>query len=138
MEPEHDLQEHLNALREHRTILFPLGEGHVLAADATSDEAVLLLAATAKEQDAYCVLVAEEQDILQYVAAPDPALFDYLEEQEQPVTVWYEGVIGLSEHIPDTNGAIPIRIEKDTLTRALVKRLGKPLFTVPVMEQMAS
>lgn len=132
MEWEHDIQSCIDVLRNNGIILFPSEEGWVLAADATCNEATALVFDAAKETKEFSVLVAEEQDILRYVAAPDLALFNYLEQQEQPVTVLYEGVIGLSEHIPERDGAVPIRIVNEPFARALVKRLGKPLVAIPV------
>ena len=39
--------------------------------------------------------MAEARDLLQYVAAPDPAVFDYIEQQQRPTTIIFENAIAL-------------------------------------------
>ena len=73
------------------------------------------------------VLVADERDILQYVAAPDLALFDHLKQVNRPTTVIYEGAIGLAENLVAEDGSIAIRICKEPFCQHLLRRYKKPL-----------
>jgi len=72
-------------------------------------------------------LLADEREIIQYVAHPDPAVFDYLENTERPTTVIYKGAIGVADNLIAEDGSIAIRLVKDDFCRHLIKRLRKPL-----------
>ena len=73
------------------------------------------------------VLVAEERDVLKYVAAPDLSVFDFLQQQSKPTTVIFDGAIGFADNLVAEDGSIAIRIVQDKFCRHLVKRLGKPI-----------
>ena len=73
------------------------------------------------------VLVADEREVLKYVAAPDLAAFDYLEKQEKPTTVIYDSAIGLAENLIAADGSIAIRICREDFCRHLLKRFRKPI-----------
>jgi L-threonylcarbamoyladenylate synthase len=73
------------------------------------------------------VLVGDERDVLQYVAAPDLAVFDYLEQQTRPTTVIFEQAIGLPDNLVAEDGSIAMRLVQDEFCRHLIKRLRKPL-----------
>lgn len=129
MDFEQDIQQCVKTLQNGEVILYPTDTVWGLGCDATNEAAVEKIY-TLKQRDttkSLIVLVAGEHDILQYVAAPDLALFDYLEEQERPVTVIYDDVIGLAENVLAADGSAGIRIAKDLFCRALIKRFGKPI-----------
>ena len=73
------------------------------------------------------VLVADEKDIMQHVAAPDLTLFDHLNKTTKPTTVVYEGALGFADNIVAKDGSIAIRICKDEFCRQLIKRFRKPI-----------
>ena len=73
------------------------------------------------------VLVADERDILLYVAAPDLKVFDYLSAAIKPTTVIYDHAIGLADNVINKDGSIGIRICKDEFCRHLLKRFRKPI-----------
>ena len=70
------------------------------------------------------VLVAEEKDVLQYVANPDMRVFAYLQQAEKPTTVIYPGAIGLADNVIAPDGSIAIRIVQDEFCRHLIKILA--------------
>jgi L-threonylcarbamoyladenylate synthase len=100
-----------------------------IGCDATNETAIRkIYSIKQREESKSCIiLIAEEKDILQYVAAPDPAVFNYIAEQEVPVTVIFEGAIDLPENLLAADGTVAIRLTKDPFCRHLIKRLGKPL-----------
>lgn len=126
---ETDIQNCVNTLQNGGVILYPTDTIWGLGCDATNEDAVKKIFAIKQrsESKSLIVLVADEQDILQYVSAPDLSLFDYLDGQEQPVTVIYDGVIGLADNVLAADGSAGIRMAKDVFCRALVKRFGKPI-----------
>ena len=73
------------------------------------------------------VLVADEREVLKYVAAPDLTVFDFIEQQSRPTTIIYEGALGLAHNLIAPDGSIAIRIVNDEFCRHLVKRLRKPI-----------
>lgn len=126
---EQDILACLTVLRRGGLILYPTDTIWGIGCDATNEEAVKKVFALKQREDAksLIVLVADERDILQYVAAPDMAVFDYLDQQAKPVTVIYSHAIGLAENVLAADGSAGIRICKDNFCRHLLKRFRKPL-----------
>ncbi len=126
---EEDVEESLRVLKDGGIILYPTDTIWGIGCDATNSEAVSKIITLKKRPDSksFVVLVAEEKDILKYVAAPDLALFDYLETTQKPTTVIYEGAIGLAENVLAEDGSVAIRICKEPFCRHLIKRLRKPI-----------
>jgi L-threonylcarbamoyladenylate synthase len=73
------------------------------------------------------ILIAEERDLLKYVANPDLRVFDYLRQVQKPTTIIYENAIGLASNLLSEDGSIAIRIVKDEFCKTLIKRFRKPL-----------
>jgi L-threonylcarbamoyladenylate synthase len=126
---EKDIELCLQALRGGGIILYPTDTVWGIGCDATNEKAVDRIYKLKKRADskAMIVLVAEERDVLQYVANPDRRVFDYLQEVTKPTTVIYKGAIGLAENIVSKDGSVAMRICKDEFCRNLLKRLRKPL-----------
>ncbi len=126
---EQDIQSCLKVLAEGGLILYPTDTIWGIGCDATDPEAVEKIY-TLKErpgQKALVVLVADERDILQYTAAPDLQVFDYLESLDQPTTVIYDHALGVADNLPAEDGSIAIRICKDDFCRHLLHRFRKPI-----------
>jgi L-threonylcarbamoyladenylate synthase len=126
---EKDIELCLQALRGGGIILYPTDTVWGIGCDATNEKAVERIYKLKKRSDskALIVLVAEQRDVLQYVANPDTRVFDYLESVTKPTTVIYKGAIGLAENVVGKDGSIAIRICQDDFCRNLIKRLRKPL-----------
>src|SRR4030095_2563020 len=78
-------------------------------------------------QKSFVVLVASEKDVLHYTAAPDLAVFDYLDTVKKSTTVIYEHALGLAENVINEDGSAAIRICRDEFCRHLIKRFRKPI-----------
>lgn len=119
----------LTALRDGQVILYPTDTIWGLGCDATNETAIQKIYNIKQRDDSksLIILVADERDVLQYVSAPDLAVFDFLEEQERPTTVIFEGAVGLPSNLVAEDGSIAIRIVRDEFCRHLVRRLRKPL-----------
>jgi len=126
---EKDIQECLTVLNNGGIILYPTDTVWGIGCDATNVKAVQKVFELKQRADnkALIVLVTEEQDILQYVAAPDMEIFDYLASNENPTTVIYEGAIGLADPLIGQDGSVGIRICQDRFCRQLIKRFQKPI-----------
>ncbi|WP_121357300.1 L-threonylcarbamoyladenylate synthase [Flavisolibacter nicotianae] len=119
----------LLALRNGQVILYPTDTIWGLGCDATNEAAIREIYRIKQRDDSksLIILVADERDILQYVAAPDPAVFDFIEGQTKPTTVIFDGAINLPDALVAEDGSIAIRIVQDEFCRHLVRRLRKPL-----------
>ena len=124
-----DIEQCLKVLKEGGTILYPTDTIWGIGCDATNALAVEKIIALKQRpvEKSFVVLVASEKDVLQYVAAPDLAVFDYLEKTERPTTVIYEHALGLAENAIAEDGSVAIRICRDEFCRHLIKRFRKPI-----------
>ncbi|MBM3412413.1 MAG: threonylcarbamoyl-AMP synthase [Bacteroidetes bacterium] len=126
---ESDIQECLTVLNSGGLILYPTDTVWGIGCDATNPMAVQNIFDLKQRADhkALLVLVAEKQDIFKYVAAPDMAIFNYLDSCEQPTTVIYDQVMGLAGAILGQDGSAGIRICKDPFCNQLIKEFKKPI-----------
>lgn len=126
---EKDIEHCLEVLRKGGLILYPTDTVWGIGCDATNDEAVEKIYALKQRpgHKAMIVLVADERDVLQFVASPDLQVFDYLQTAVKPTTVIYEGAIGLADNLLGEDGSIAIRICTDDFCRHLLRRFRKPI-----------
>lgn len=126
---ENDIKQCLGVLKQGGLILYPTDTVWGIGCDATNERAVEKIYRLKKRPDekAMIVLVADEREILSYVAAPDLEVFNYLEQTSKPTTVIYEGAIGLAENLIAADGSIAIRICQEPFCKHLIKRFRKPI-----------
>ncbi len=126
---ENDIINCLNVLKSGGLILYPTDTIWGIGCDATNESAVASVYELKKRVNskALIVLVADEREVLQYVAAPDLSVFDYLENVSRPTTVIYESAIGLAENLLAEDGSVGIRICNETFCKHLIKRFRKPI-----------
>lgn len=126
---EKDIEQCLAVLKNGGLILYPTDTVWGIGCDATNAQAVQKIYDLKQRPDAKAmiVLVAEERDVLQYVASPDLAVFDYLQQTSKPTTVIYEGAIGLADNLTGIDGSIAIRICNEQFCKHLIKRFRKPI-----------
>jgi L-threonylcarbamoyladenylate synthase len=124
-----DIENALKVLKEGGLILYPTDTIWGIGCDATNEEAVerVFVVKNRPSNKSLIILVADERDVLQYVANPDLRVFDYLQHTNKPTTVVYEGAIGLASNLVSEDGSIGIRIVKDEFCRHLIKRFRKPI-----------
>jgi L-threonylcarbamoyladenylate synthase len=124
-----DIEQSLLTLNNGGTILYPTDTIWGLGCDATNEHAVerIIELKQRPAHKSFVVLVANERDVMQYVAAVDLSLFDYLDKQTKPTTVIYQGAIGLADNVLAADGSVAIRICKDEFCRTLIKRFRKPI-----------
>src|SRR3982750_161111 len=96
-----DVEACLSVLNSGGIILYPTDTIWGLGCDATNEMAVERIYEIKQRADSksMIILVADEKDVLQYTAAPDLAVFDFIEEQTRPTTVIYDHAIGLPEKL---------------------------------------
>jgi len=126
---ETDILNCLKVLQEGGIILYPTDTIWGIGCDATNEKAVEKIYRLKKRPDekTMIVLVADEKQLLQHVANPDLAVFDWLKKSAKPTTVIYEGPIGMAENLVAEDGTIAMRICHDGFCKQLIKRLRKPI-----------
>jgi len=126
---ETEVEKALEILRRGRVIVYPTDTIWGIGCDATNETAIRRIYEIKKRQDSksMIILVTDERDVLKYVAAPDPAVFDFIEMQTRPVTIIFEHALGLPDNLVAEDGSIAIRIVRDEFCRHLIKRLRKPI-----------
>lgn len=126
---EADIERCLQVLRDGGTILYPTDTVWGIGCDATNEEAVQKIVALKGRpaSKSFIVLVADERDILKYVASPDPQTFDLLRKTTRPTTVIYHGPVGLARQLVHNDGTAAIRIVQEPFCKHLLKRFRKPV-----------
>lgn len=126
---ENDVAECLRVMRNGGIILYPTDTIWGIGCDATNKKAVqrIYQLKQREESKSMIILLADERSLIEYVAAPDPAVFDYLETLQKPTTIIFQGAIGLPDNLVNKDGSIGIRIVKEEFCKHLVKRLGHPI-----------
>src|SRR6478735_761741 len=126
---ENDMEKCLEVLKQGGAILYPTDTIWGIGCDATNAAAAekIMQLKQRPQQKSFVVLVASEKDILQYTAAPDLAVFEYLQTVIKPTTVIYEHALGLAENVCNADGSIAIRICNDEFCRHLIRRFRKPI-----------
>jgi L-threonylcarbamoyladenylate synthase len=129
MDFSHDIDHCLKVLQGGGLILYPTDTIWGIGCDATNAAAVKRIFNLKQRPDSksMIVLLADEKELMQYVAHIDLAVFDYLAKTNKPTTVIYEGALGLADNVISTDGSVAIRIVKDTFCKHLIKRFRKPI-----------
>src|SRR6476660_9052429 len=126
---EKDIELCLQALRGGGIILYPTDTIWGIGCDATNEGAVerVYNLKNRREEKALIILLAEERDVLKWVAQPDLRVFDYLKSASKPTTVIYEGGIGLAGNLMPPDHTIAIRLVRDEFCRHLLKLFRRPI-----------
>ena len=126
---ENDIDQCLFVLKKGGLILYPTDTIWGIGCDATNANAVEKIYQLKQRPDekAMIILVADEKNILKYVASPDVELFNHLKHTQKPTTVIYDGALGFPDNLVNKDGTIAIRICRKDFCRQLIKRFRKPV-----------
>lgn len=126
---ENDILQCVAALRAGGVILYPTDTIWGLGCDATDEAAIDKISALKHRppNKSFVVLLAEANDLFQYVTAPPPDIANTVAAFEEPTTVVYDQGINLAESILAEDGSVAIRVTKDPFCQALIKRFGGPI-----------
>jgi L-threonylcarbamoyladenylate synthase len=129
MDFSHDIDHCLKVLQRGGLILYPTDTIWGIGCDATNPAAVNRIFNLKQRPDSksMIILLADEKELMQYVAHIDLAVFDYLAKAKKPTTVIYDGALGLADNVISTDGSVAIRIVKDTFCKHLIKRFRRPI-----------
>jgi len=126
---QHEIDHCLQVLQGGGLILYPTDTIWGTGCDATNAVAVNRIYNLKQRPEAksMIILLADEKDLMQYVAHIDLQVFDYLKKTKKPTTVIYDGAIGLADNVINADGTVAIRIVKDPFCKHLIKRFRKPI-----------
>ena len=126
---ETDIENSLRVLQNGGIILYPTDTIWGIGCDATNAAAVerIIELKNRPAQKSFVVLVADEKELMKYVATLDLEIFNYLDSTTKPTTVIYEDAIGLADNVLANDGSVAIRICKDEFCKHLIKRFRKPI-----------
>jgi len=126
---ETDIENCLRVLQSGGTILYPTDTIWGIGCDATNAAAVekIIELKNRPANKSFVVLVADERELMKYVASLDLEIFNYLDKTTKPTTVIYEHAIGLADNVLAADGSVAIRICKDEFCKHLIKRFRKPI-----------
>jgi L-threonylcarbamoyladenylate synthase len=129
MEFAHDVDHCLKVLQGGGLILYPTDTIWGIGCDATNANAVQRIYSLKQRSEAksMIILLADEKDLMQYVAHIDLQVFDHLKKVTKPTTVIYEGALGLADNVVNADGTVAIRIVKEPFCKHLIKRFRKPI-----------
>ncbi|MEO6638075.1 MAG: L-threonylcarbamoyladenylate synthase [Ginsengibacter sp.] len=100
-----------------------------LGCDATNEKAVEKIYQIKKrnEEKSMIILLADEDEILEYTNHPDAIIFDYIKGIHKPTTIIYEDARNVANNLVNKDGSIGIRLVKDPFCMALIRNFGKPI-----------
>lgn len=129
-----DLNSCLEALKQGHLVGIPGRAGWMLAGNATNETAMEALMKIHQKWfgdtgDALrpVILLADERDFVQYISALDLAVFDWMALQNDPVAIWFDGIIGLDGCLLTESGSAAFTLVQDDFNKHLVKRFRLPL-----------
>ena len=124
-----DIEESVKILQNSGLLLYPTDTIWGIGCDATNENAVAKIYQLKKRADekSMIILLADEQDLPNYITEPNLKIFDYVKGIHKPTTVIYQGAINLAKNLINTDGSIAIRIVKDEFCKQLIKKFKHPI-----------
>ncbi len=110
-------------------ILLPTDTTWGVSCDATNPEAVEKLRKLLQRpaSEGVVCIVADLAMLHAYVNHVHPRIENVLAYHTRPLTVVYEGGVGLANNVAADNGSVAVRITKDAFCKYLIEQFGKPL-----------
>lgn len=126
---DEEVEKALLVLQDGGVIVYPTDTIWGLGCDAINEKAIQKIYSIKGRADSksLIILLTDARDLLHYVAAPDPAVFDFIEQQNKPTTIVFENAISLPEKVLAADGSVAVRIVADDFCRHLIKRLRRPV-----------
>jgi L-threonylcarbamoyladenylate synthase len=129
MQIHDDIEASVKVLERGGLILYPTDTIWGIGCDATNEKAVSKIYAlkNRNEEKSMIILLAEEQDILNYTLQQDLKVYDYIKGITKPATVIYQDAKNLPKNLVNADGSIGIRVVKDEFCQRLIRAFGKPV-----------
>ncbi|MDR0763905.1 MAG: threonylcarbamoyl-AMP synthase [Bacteroidales bacterium] len=121
----------IKVLRNGGTLLYLTDTIWGIGCDATQEKAVNRVYRI-KRRDldrSFIVLVADEQQLADYVENVPPVAYDLIKAVDKPLTIVYPEGKNVAPNIMGDDGSIAIRIVKNEFCKELIRSFGKPIIS---------
>lgn len=124
-----DIERACEALRRGGIILYPTDTVWGIGCDATNAEAVAKVYAIKHREDSKAVicLVDSMARLSRYVRDIPSVAWDIAELSTEPVTIIYDGAVGLAPNVIADDGSVAVRVTAEEFSRQLCYRFQKPI-----------
>jgi L-threonylcarbamoyladenylate synthase len=129
MKYKNDIDRCIATLEGGGLILYPTDTIWGIGCDPLNEEAVnsIYKLKQRSESKSMIILVADENEILNYTESGLIDIYDYIKGIHKPTTVIYPKAKNLAENLINTDGSIAIRVVKDDFCKLLIQQFGRPL-----------
>ena len=124
-----DIKRACETLRRGGVILYPTDTVWGIGCDATNAEAVAKVYALKHREDSKAVicLVDSMARLSRYVRDIPSVAWDIVETATTPVTIIYDGAVGLAPNVVADDGSVAVRVTAEEFSRQLCYRFQKPI-----------
>jgi L-threonylcarbamoyladenylate synthase len=121
---QEDIENAVKALKEGKVILYPTDTVWGVGCDAGNAEAVkkVLEVKNSDEGKSLIILVADENQILNYVKKIPELAWELMEYSEKPITIIYPEGRNVAPGLLAEDGSIAIRVVKDEFCKQLIRK----------------
>ena len=126
-----EINDCLNVLKSGGVILYPTDTVWGIGCDATNASAVekIFKIKNRPESKSLITLVNDDRMLMRYVRDVPEVAWELIETSEKPITIIYEGILGLAPNILAEDKSAAIRICRDEFCRTLIQKFGKPIIS---------
>ena len=124
-----DIKRACETLRRGGVILYPTDTVWGIGCDATNAEAVAKVYALKHRENSKAVicLVDSMARLSRYVRDIPSVAWDIAETATTPVTIIYDGAVGLAPNVVADDGSVAVRVTAEEFSRQLCYRFQKPI-----------
>lgn len=124
-----DLRRAAETLRSGGVILYPTDTVWGLGCDATNQAGVARIYAIKRraESKSMLTLMRDEAQVERHVSEPEEIAFELMREATDPVTVIFDGAVGLAPGLVAEDGSAGIRIPRERFCSDLLQRFPRPV-----------
>ena len=126
---EEEIKKCLDVLQKGGTILYPTDTIWGIGCDATNQKAVkkIYLLKKRLESKSLIILLADPEEISNYVTDIPAIAWDLMKNVEQPLTIVYPNARNLATNVIGPDKSIAIRVVKNEFCIRLIRSFGKPI-----------
>lgn len=112
-------------------ILYPTDTVWGIGCDATNEEAVKKVYRLKRREDskAMICLVSNQAMLEKYVRQVPEAAYDLIDFSRKPITIVYDGPIGVAHNLIADDNTLAIRVATDKFCQYLINKFKKPIIS---------
>lgn len=121
---QEELNKAVEALKEGKTILYPTDTVWGLGCDVKNEEAISkirTLKGSAKDKS-LIILVADTDQLFNYVVKIPDLAWDLIEYSEKPVTIIYPEGKNVADSLKGPDGSLAVRVVRDEFCRQMLRK----------------